>query len=218
MPKPGRILRAEAAPVGADARLHGAQALGVGVPGNEAGLAEIGPHRRQVFLLDAEHVDALAAGDLHRRDGELVDHVGDGAQFLGAGHAAPHARHHRVGAVLLDVGVRALVDEARLVVVGVFARPIADEVVVERRAALGAAAGGLPLELLHDGMDGLQALGLDQAAHVVVAERGAGAHRLHGGRVVGIAERQRHQLLDEAGARAARGRRLGVGAHVVERG
>ena len=114
--------------------------------------------------------------------------------------------------------MHALVDEARLVVVGVFARPVADEVVVERRAAFGAAAGGLPLQLLHDGVDGLQALGLDQAAHVVMAERGAGAHRLHGGRVVGVAERQRHQLLDEPGARAARGRRLGVGAHVVERG
>ena len=44
------------------------------------------------------------------------------------------------------------------------------------------------------------------------------AHRLHGRRVVGVAERQRHELLDETGARAARGRRLGVGAHVVERG
>ncbi len=42
----------------------------------------------------------------------LVDHVGDGAQFGRRGHAAPHARHHRIGAVLLDVGVHALVDEA----------------------------------------------------------------------------------------------------------
>ena len=218
MPRPGRILRAEAAPVGADAGLHRAQALGVGVAGDEAGLAEIGPDRRQVFLLDAEHVDALAAGDLDRRDLELVDDVGDGAQFVGVGHAAPHARHDRIGAVLLDVGVDALVDEARLVVVGIFVRPVADEIVVERRPALGAAARGLPLELLHDGGNGLQALGLDQAAHVVMAERRAAAHRLHGGRIVGVAERQRHQLLDEAGAGAAGGRGLGVGAHVVERG
>ncbi len=84
---------------------------------------------------------------------------------------APHARHDGIGAVLLDVGVHALVDEARLIVVGVFARPVADEIVVERRAALGAAARGLPLELLHQRRDRLQALGLDQAAHVVVAER-----------------------------------------------
>ena len=33
------------------------------------------------------------------------------------GLAAPHARDHRVGAVLLDVGVAALVDEARLRIV-----------------------------------------------------------------------------------------------------
>ena len=64
-------------------------------------------------LLHAEQVDALAAGHLHRRDVELVDHVGDGAQFGRRGHAAPHARHDRIGAVLLDVGVDALVDEAR---------------------------------------------------------------------------------------------------------
>ena len=136
---------------------------------------------------------------------------------FGDGHAAPHARHDRIGAVLLDVGVDALVDEARLVVVGIFVRPVADEIVVERRPALGAAAGGLPLQLLHDGGNGLQALGLDQAAHIVMAEIGAGAHRLHGGRVVGVAERQRQQLLDQAGAGAAGGGGLGVGAHVVER-
>lgn len=33
-------------------------------------------------------------------------------------HAAPHARHHRAGAVALDVGVDALVGETALVVVG----------------------------------------------------------------------------------------------------
>ena len=80
--EPGRILRAEAAPVGADAGLHRAQTLGIGVAGDEAGLAEIGPDGRQILLLDAQHVDALAAGDLDHRDLELVDDVGNGAQFL----------------------------------------------------------------------------------------------------------------------------------------
>src|SRR4029078_1480715 len=37
-----RIMRAEAAPIGADACLHGTQALSVSVARNEAGLAEIG--------------------------------------------------------------------------------------------------------------------------------------------------------------------------------
>ena len=56
-------------------------ALGVGVAGDHAGGVEVGPDGRQVLLLDAQQVDALAAGDLHRRNVELVDHIGDGAQF-----------------------------------------------------------------------------------------------------------------------------------------
>ena len=118
-------------------------ALGVGVAGDHAGALRSAQTRGQVLLLDAQQVDALAAGDLDGRDRELVDHVGDGAQLARRRHAAPHARHDRVGAVLLDVGVDALVDEARLVVVGVFAGPGAEQIVVERRAALGAAARGL---------------------------------------------------------------------------
>ena len=47
----------------------------------------------------------------------LSTRVGDAAQLVGGGLAAPHARDHRVGAVLLDVGVAALVDEAALRVV-----------------------------------------------------------------------------------------------------
>ena len=56
----------------------------------------------------------------------------------------------------------------------------------------------------------------DQAAHIVMAEVGAAAHRLDGGGLVGVAERQLDHLLDQAGAGAAARRRLGVGAHAVE--
>src|SRR6185312_3990252 len=139
-------LGAEAAPLRADAGLHGAQALGVGVAGDHAGGVEVGPHLGQVVLADAEQVDALAAGDLDGGDVELLHHVGDGAQFGGGGDPAPHARHDGVGAVLLDVGVDPLVDEAALLVVAVFARPGAGQVVVQRRAAGGAAVGGAPLQ------------------------------------------------------------------------
>ena len=135
---------------------------------------------------------------------------------LATGHPAPHARHDRVRAVLLDVGVDALVDEARLVVVGILAGPVADEVVVERRPALGAAARRLPLQFLHHRRHRLQRLRDDQAAHVVVAQRRAGAHRLDGAAIVGVAQGQLHELLDEAGAGAARGRGLGVRANLVE--
>ena len=98
----------------------------------------------------------------------------------GAGHAAPHARHHRIGAVLLDVGVDALVDEARLAVV-LDIRPArrTEQVVVERRAALGAAVrrSSIPDACITAGMD-LSPCADDQAAHVVVAEVGAAADRL----------------------------------------
>src|SRR5262249_36983810 len=108
------VLRAEAAPFASDAGLHRAQRLRIGMA---AGHADVAPDVDQVFLLHAEQVDALAAGDLDGGDAVLVHHVGDAAQ-LGRGRlAAPHARNDGVGAVLLDVGVRALVDEARLRIV-----------------------------------------------------------------------------------------------------
>ena len=62
------------------------------------------------------------------------------------GHAAPHARHDRIGAVLLDVGVHPLVDEARLLVVAVFAGPGAQQVIVQRGPAACAAVRRLPVE------------------------------------------------------------------------
>src|SRR5207247_2255447 len=62
--QPRRILRAEAAPFAADAGLHRAQALGIGLARHHAGGIEVGPHRRQVLLAHAQEVDALAAGHL----------------------------------------------------------------------------------------------------------------------------------------------------------
>src|SRR5690606_21147057 len=215
--EPGRILRAEAAPFGADAGLHRPEPLRVGMTGHEARLAQLGPDRRQVLLLHAQHVDALAAGDLHHRDVELFHHIRDGPQLLRARHAAPHTRDNGIGAVLLDVGVHALVDEARLVVVGIFVRPLADEVVVERGPALGAAAGGLPFELLHDGRNGLEPLRPDQPAHLVMAEIGAAADGGDGRRLVGIAQCELHQLLDKTGAGSAGSGSLGVGAYGFKR-
>ena len=83
MPSPVEVLGAEAAPVGAHAGLHRAQALGVGVARDQARRVQVGPDAGQVLLLHAEQIDALAAGDLDRRDLELLDRVGDGAQLLG---------------------------------------------------------------------------------------------------------------------------------------
>ncbi len=84
--------------------------------GNHAGGVEISPDGGQVFLPDAEDVEPLAAGHLDHRRIVFLHHIGNRAQFLGVGEAAPHARHHRIGAVLLDIGVQPLVDEAALLV------------------------------------------------------------------------------------------------------
>ena len=59
-------------------------ALGIGMAGHHAGVVEVGPDRGQILLLDAEQVDALAAGDLDGRDLELVGDVGDRAQLVAA--------------------------------------------------------------------------------------------------------------------------------------
>ena len=87
---------------------------------------------------------------------------------------------------------------------------VAQQVIVERGAAFGAAARGCPLELLHQLRNRLQLLGDDQTTHVVVAQVGAGAHRLYGGWIVSIAELGLQQLLDQAGAGAAGRGGLGV--------
>ena len=182
----------------------------------EACLAKVLPDGGKILFLHAQHVDALAASHLDSRYGELVDNIGNRPQFAGRCHAAPHARDDGVGAILLDVRVNALVDESRLVIVLIVARIIAHEVVVERRSAFGAAARGFPFEFLHDGGNCAQVLRLDQAAHVVMAKVRALAHRLHGGRIVGIAQADLEQLFHQPGARAAGSGSLGMGTHIIQ--
>src|SRR6185436_12046168 len=105
-PHAGRVLRAEAAEVGANARLHHAHALGVRLTGRHP---QVGPYAWQIGFLDAQQVDSLAAGDLHHRHLVLVGNVGDAAKFVRARDAAANARNHRERAVLLNVGVHAIV-------------------------------------------------------------------------------------------------------------
>ena len=115
-----RVAQPEAAVVGADAALHRAERLAVGVA---RGHVEVRPHARQVLLAHAEQVDPLAAGDLDHRDLVLVGDVGDPAQLAGGGDPALDLRHHRERAVALDVGVHAVVDEPRVVLVDELAVP-----------------------------------------------------------------------------------------------
>src|SRR6185295_16528513 len=129
-----------------------------------------------------------------------------------------HAWNHRIGAVLLDVRVAALVDEARLRIVLGLLGPGADQVVVDRRAAARTAVGRAPAQALVDAVDGQQVFGANRLARILVARIGAAAHGLLGGRLgVVAAGREHQQLLDQAGARSAGGTRLCVLAHFVQR-
>ncbi len=132
---------------------------------------------------------------------ELVGHVGNRPQLAGRGHAAPHPRHDRIGAVLLDVGVDTLVDVTRLLVVAIFAGPGREQIIVQRGPAGVAAVVGLPVHELHDIGNGLQLLLDDDAARVIVAVIGALAHRLDlRRRRIVAAEREREHLFHQAGA------------------
>ena len=112
----------------------------------------------------------------------------------------------------------ALVDVTALRIVFGLLGPAADQVVVDCRAAGGAAVRGFPVELGEGVADAQQFFFDDGVAHVLVAVIGAGADRLflRCGRI--IATGGEHQnLFDQAGAGAARCAGLGVLLHLVER-
>src|SRR5690606_5529775 len=72
-----RVVDAEAAPCGTHAGLHRTEALAVGVTGLKPGIYQALPNGRQLLHARAEHVDALAAGDLGIEPellGDLADH------------------------------------------------------------------------------------------------------------------------------------------------
>src|SRR3546814_3992309 len=61
-------------------------------------------------------------------------HIGNPAQLRWIGDAAPHAWNNGVGAVLLDIGIDAFIDQARLRIVARFAWPCGHQVIVKRGA------------------------------------------------------------------------------------
>ncbi len=103
----------------------------------------------------------------------LVGDVGDAAELIRRGHAAVDPRNHRERAVLLDVGVDAIVDEPRRAILVVVAAPEHVEHVAERRLAdLAADAVAVDLEhLLHR----LQPLAAQDVAQLVFGKRQAAA-------------------------------------------
>ena len=97
-----------------------------------------------------------------------------------------------------------LVDEAALLVVLIFTRPCAEQVVIERRTAGGAAVGRCPVQFLHHLRNGSELLFEDQPADIVMGEAGAFAHRLRAG-LHFRAQSQRQQAFHQPGATAAAG-------------
>src|SRR6185369_17212690 len=208
------VLRAEAAPLAAHARLHRAQRLGIGMA---RGHTEVFPDAGEVFLLHAQQVDALAARDLDGRHLVFVHHVGDTAQLTGGRFAAPHARDDRVRAVFLNVRVAALVDVAALRIVLRLLWPSGDQVIVDGRAARGAAVGRAPFHEAERLRDAQQFVRPDRVAHFLVAVVGAAAQGFLFGRGRVVAARGGHQdLLHQARARSAGRAGLGVLAHLVD--
>ena len=139
----GRVLRAEAAPLAADASLHRAQRLCVRVARRHV---EVGPHRRQVRLLHAEQVDALAAGDLDRRIWYLST-TSAIRRSSDAFVSPPHMRGmtEYVPSFWMLACARSLMkrdcgSSTRLL------RPRRDQVIVDRRPARRAAIGRAPFE------------------------------------------------------------------------
>lgn len=98
-----RILHAVPAPGGADATLHRAHGLAIGVTALETGVDQLFPDFGQFLDQCAEHVDPLSAGDF-RVQPVLLGHAGDDGQFLGRDLAARNSRHDGIGPAALQIG------------------------------------------------------------------------------------------------------------------
>ena len=127
-----RVLDAEAAKIRAHAGLHHAHAFGICLARRHS---QVCPDLRQVCLLDAEQINALAAGNLHHRHLVFFGHVRDAPKFFRRSHASTDARHDRKRSVLLNIGVDAVVDEARRAIFIVVSAPQHVHHVTERRLA-----------------------------------------------------------------------------------
>ncbi len=150
-PEPDRVADPEAAEVGADAGLHGADGLRVGVA---RGHAEVAPDVRELLLRDPEQVDPLAAGDLDHPDVVLVGYLGDPAELIRGDDATVDARDDRERAVVLDVRVDAVVDEACVALLPMPVRGhLRDEVGERRLAGAAVATGAAGCRDLADGVE-----------------------------------------------------------------
>ena len=125
-------------------------------------------------------------------------------------HAAVDARDDRERAVLLDVGVDAIVDEAGVALVVVLVGP--QRFQQRRQADLAAGIFLAARQLLEDRADGLEAAALDFGDELRFFERHARNVVVLGRVVAHFAETRFQQLRHQALARAAAQAGLGAGA------
>jgi hypothetical protein len=78
------------------------------VAGLESGVGQPLPDLWQLVDRGTEHVDTLTAGDLGVQI-EVAGHLANQDESFGGDFATRHARHHRVGSVLLHVGHEVIV-------------------------------------------------------------------------------------------------------------
>ena len=174
---------------------------------HHSGGIEIRPNCRQVFLFDTKQIEPLTARHFYQTRLIFIRSIGDGAQFIGRSHAAPHTRHDRIGAVLLDVGVHAFVDETALLIVHRHPRPCTEQIVIQGRAAGCTAVGRGPMLRLHHFGNGFQCLFDNRVADIFMGKAGAFAHRLDlpfTGKF--LSKRQREEVFDQPCALAAASR------------
>ena len=155
-----RVLHAEAAEISTDARLYHAHAFRVRLSRSHT---EVRPNFRQIGFLDAQQIDALAAGNFHHRHVIFVRNIGDAAQLLRRRHSAPHARNHGKSSVLLNIRVYAVVNESRRPILVVSAAPQHVHHVTQRRLTdLAAMAVTIDIQRLLYGTNALTAQNFTQ--------------------------------------------------------
>ena len=130
-----RILSTKAAPFRSDTGFYCTQRFAISVAGNHPRRIQISPDVGELLFRNAQHVDTLPAGNLHSRNSVFINNICNRAKFSCSCDAAPHPWDNRESSILLNIGVRALVDETRLRIVPIFRRPSAQKIKIERRPA-----------------------------------------------------------------------------------
>src|SRR5262249_510242 len=109
-------------------------------------------------LLYSQQIDALAPGHFHHANAIFLGNVRDAAQFGRGRDATTHPWNHREASIPLNVGMHAIVDEARRAILLVPAAPDHVHQIAERRLAnLASLSISVDIENFLDGFELLTA-------------------------------------------------------------